>query len=290
MAIELVKPTEKDIPELSRIMFGAFDDIARRHGFQSDVPTPEIATMAMTSFVTRPDIYGVMAKRDGKIVGHNFLQISDPVSGVGPICVDCAVQAKGVGKQLMQNVIDHALKNHGPQVRLVQEAFNMRSLSLYAALGFTVRQPLTLVTFESAKQDDPTVRPLKPDDVPAADALCQQTQKVTRKNELAGMIQHGPSFGATPFGRFKNGKLVAFMVPGFFGFGAAESVDDLLDVQQAAARSLPQPSHRFLLPTRQGELFTAALKRGFRSEKVLQLMTMGPYEEPTGTWYPSIAY
>ena len=113
---------------------------------------------------------------------------------------------------------------------------------------------------------------------------------MSRKNELAGMIQMGPSFGATPFGRFDGDRLTAFMVPGFFGFGAAETVGDLLDLQQAAASSLPEPSRRFLLPSRNGDLFTAALRRGYRSVKVLQLMSMGPYEEPTGVWFPSIAY
>jgi GNAT superfamily N-acetyltransferase len=289
--VKLVRPDKSHLPALSKIMFDAFKGIAERHAFESDVPTIDICQFAMTSFVTRPDMYGVVAvDESGNVVGHNFLQLSDEVAGVGPICVEPGIQSKGVGRMLMTDVIEHALKNHGPKVRLVQEAYNMTSLSLYASLGFVVREPLALVTYKPAEKDDPTVRALGPDDVDACDALYQKRCKMSRKNELTAMVRVGPSFGCVPHGKFVGGRCVGVQIPGFFGFGAAETPKDLLDLAQGAARNLPEPMHRFLLPMRQGELFAGALARGFRCLKTLNLMSIGPYDDPSGAWNPSIAF
>ena len=105
MSVKLVRAEKSQIPALSKIMFDAFKGIGDAHNFPSDVPTPEICDFAMTSFVTRPDMYGVVAVDDaGRVIGHNFLQLSDEVAGVGPICVEPGVQAKGVGRMLIQAV------------------------------------------------------------------------------------------------------------------------------------------------------------------------------------------
>ena len=96
--------------------------------------------------------------------------------------------------------------------------------------------------------------------------------------------------GCVPMGRFVAGSLKAFIVPGFFGFSAGTSVDDLLEVAQQAARFSPPPLHRMLMPSRQGATFAGALKRGFKSIKPFNIMSIGPYDAPIGAWTPSIAY
>src|SRR5215204_4098113 len=64
-------------------------------------------------------------------------------SAIGPITVDPSVQGGGVGRQLMQAVIERARGAMG--ARLVQDAFNTRSYSLYASIGFDLREPLLLM-------------------------------------------------------------------------------------------------------------------------------------------------
>ncbi|HUO09215.1 MAG TPA: GNAT family N-acetyltransferase [Phycisphaerae bacterium] len=290
MAIELVRAMPEHAPQLSRILFHAFKNLQDLHSVPLDIPTPEVADMGMNMFVTRPDIYGVAAKENGKIVGHNFVQLSDPVAGVGPICVDPGCQSRGVGKLLMQHIDDYALKNHGPMVRLLQEAINMTSLSLYTSLGYALQEPILKMTVKPAAAVDESVRPLMMDDLATCDALCRHVYKVSRKNELAAMIQHGQAAGVVPHGRFVHGKLAAYVIPGFFGYAVAESAEDLLVTAEQAARSAPPLLQAILIPARHTELFTGALKRGWRSEKLFNLMSIGPYESPTGAWAPSIAY
>ncbi|MGD0768142.1 MAG: GNAT family N-acetyltransferase [Tepidisphaeraceae bacterium] len=295
MALEIVRASAEHVLELARILFEAFKGIHDRHRFPLDIPSMDVALMMVEMLVHRPDFYGVAAVLDGKIVGSNFTQISDGVSGVGPITVDPGCQARGVGRALMRHVVDWSLANHGPMVRLVQDGFNMASLSLYTSIGFTVVEPLVLMAVSPADHSDATVRPLVSSDLAGCHALCTRILKVSRKNELAFMIEQGGKAGFIPHGRFKAERLVAYVIPGFFGHGVAESAEDLLTTVTQAARHVPPPAHKVLIPARNGELFRRALGLKMRSIKLMSLMAIGPYEEPLppesgAAWAPSIAY
>lgn len=293
MSLELVPVRPEHVGELARIVFEAFKGVQDRHRFPLDIPDLHTAQMMMGMMTSRPDVHGVMALLDGKIVGSNFTQVSDAVSGVGPITVDAAYQGHGVGRALMRHIIEWSLANHGPMVRLVQESFNMCSLSLYTSLGFTAVEPLVLMQIQPADRDDPAVRPLTTDDLPACDSLCRRVLKVSRRNELAAMIAHGAAAGFTPYGRFDGGNLQAYLIPSFVGHGVGESAEALLTTAVQAARRTPPHTHRIIVPTRNGELLRRALKMQLRCLKPFTLMAMGPYEEPStdgSAWAPSIAY
>jgi len=115
-------------------MSEAFVEIANQHGFPPDFPSAQVGIERATAFIAEPSIFGVVAEIDGRIVGSNFLSEGDPIRGIGPITVDPSVQGGGVGRQLMQAVIERARGATG--ARLVQDAFNTGSYSLCASLGF----------------------------------------------------------------------------------------------------------------------------------------------------------
>ena len=286
--MELIRPTLEHADQIGRIFFEAFDTLARRHGFEPEIFSREFAMSAAKGLVTRPDLYGVAAVEGKTVIGFNFVQLTDTVAGIGPICVDCNRQSKGLGRVLMQHIIDYTLANHGPQVRLYQESFNMVSLSLYTDLGFTVTDPVVIMSVPPG--EDARVRKLVKKDVAAADGLCVATQKVSRVNEIAGMIEVGPATGCVPHGRWTNGKLTGFVVPGFFGFAAGETADDIIQTARVANTAFPSPLQRIMIPTRNGALYRAALRAGFKSLKLGQMMALGPFESPSGHWAPSVAY
>jgi predicted N-acetyltransferase YhbS len=143
MPPELRPATPADAEACGRIIFEAFKGIADQHGFPWDFPSVEAGTQLATTFIAAPSIYGVVAELDGRVVGSNFMAEGDPIRGIGPITVDPAVQGSGVGRRLMEAVLERARDATG--VRLVQDAFNTRSMSLYASLGFDVREPLLLM-------------------------------------------------------------------------------------------------------------------------------------------------
>lgn len=285
MAITIERAKPEHAMDLGRIMYEAFAGINTRHGFPPDFPSVEAGQQVMGMICSRPDIYGVAAIENGNPIGSNFIWTADPVAGVGPITIDPGSQQKGIGRKLMQAVIDHATAQGSKMIRLVQDSFNMTSLSLYTSVGFTVQEPLALLNSATCNADTSGVRPSRPEDLGAMAGLAERNFKVSRRNEIAGSSR-APF---PPIVRERNGKVVAYLIPGFIGHGAAETDEDALALIASTA-TMPWPGNLSFAPLRQGTLHRKALKAGCRMVKVMQLMSIGPYEQPTGTWMPSVMY
>jgi ribosomal protein S18 acetylase RimI-like enzyme len=284
--VQLVRTEPQHISELGRICYEAFKDIAGRHGFAPDFPSVQVARKTISMLIEREDFYGVAVIVNGELAGSNYLSLTDPVAGVGPITVDCAFQGRDLGRALMQDVIDHARRNNIARVRLLQDAFNTASLSLYASLGFEVKHPVAEMSFNAAVKADATVRPVQESDIDALDALCQRNYKSSRRNELAAAVRAEFS----PVLRERGGRFTGYLIPGLFGHGVAETPDDAVALATQAARLIPHERARSLCPLTDGPLFQALLKAGCRTVKMMNLMAMGPYEAPTSVWMPSILY
>jgi predicted N-acetyltransferase YhbS len=124
-----------DAEACAQIVFDAFGSLHDHHRFPRDFPALEAAAGLLGLWIPNPSIWGVVAEIDERIVGSNFLDERDPIRGVGPITVDPQSQNAGVGRKLMEAVMQRGEGAVG--IRLLQDAFNMRSLSLYASLGST---------------------------------------------------------------------------------------------------------------------------------------------------------
>jgi len=284
--VQLVPAEPQHVPELGRICYEAFKDIADRHGFAPDFPSVQAARKVIGMMVEREDCYGVAAVVNGELAGSNYLSFTDPVAGVGPITVDCAFQGRDLGRALMQDVIDHASRNNITRVRLLQDTFNTASLSLYASLGFEVKHPVAEMHFNGAVKADATVRPVQEGDIDALDALCQKNYKTSRRNELSAAVRTALS----PVLRERGGRFTGYLIPGIFGHGVAETPDDAVALATQAGRLIPHERARSLCPLEDGPLFRAFLKAGCRTVKMMNVMAMGPYEAPTSVWMPSILY
>jgi GNAT superfamily N-acetyltransferase len=284
--VQLIPAEAQHVPELGRICYEAFKDIADRHGFTPDFPSVQYARRVIGMVVERKDFYGVAAMVNGELAGSNYLSLTDPVAGVGPITVDCAFQGRDLGRALMQDVIDYARRNKIARVRLLQDAFNVASLSLYGSLGFDAKHPVAEMLLNAAVKADATVRPVHADDIEALDAICQKNYKTSRKNELAAAVHAELS----PVLRERGGKFTGYLIPGIFGHGVAETPDDAVALATQAARLIPHERARSLVPLTDGPLFRAFLKAGCRTVKMMNLMALGPYEAPDSVWMPSILY
>jgi ribosomal protein S18 acetylase RimI-like enzyme len=291
MTLTLRKPLPADVPELARICYEAFKCFHERHGFTPDIPSVDMAQQFLGMMVSHPKFWGVVAaEADGKIVGSNFLDERDPIVGVGPITVDPASQARGVGKQLMQAVIRRWRETGGPGIRLLQDAFNTASMSLYTSLGFESKEPVALVrgSCRSKPRSDSESRRLTEADLPACADLCRRTHGFDRAGELRDAI-NSPF---APIGLDRGGRIVAYCSsPNFWipNHGVAETNQDLFDLLTGASSLTGQPVW-FLLPIRNAELFRWALSEGLRVMKPMTLMAIGQYQEPRGSFFPSVAY
>ncbi len=283
MAIELRQPRAEDVPELGRICYEAFKDISESHGFATDFPTVAFAQQVIGLLVSQEQIYGVGAFENGQAKGSNFVNVLGDVGGIGPISVDVAWQDQGIGRQLMHHAIAHARKGGHDMIRLLQDSFNMRSLALYASLGFDTKEPVSYMALSNAGPVDANIRPATADDLDAMDELCKSIYLVSRRGECALFLQLG--FPALVLDR---GGIRGYQLGTAMGHGVAENDDDLLVLLAALGASMPD-AHA-LVPLRAGELYRRALAAGHRNQKVMNLMALGPYEEPQGSYCPSVLF
>jgi predicted N-acetyltransferase YhbS len=275
----------EDAEPCGRICWDAFTTLAERHGFPSDFPAPEVGIGVIEFLTQHPGFYGVVAERDGRVVGSNFLDERSPIAGVGPLTVDPAVQDAGIGRRLMLDVLARAEAQGFGGVRLLQSAYNVRSLSLYAKLGFQVREALAVMQGAPPAGEFPgrPVRAASAGDADACDRLCERVHGHHRGGELRDAIEAGAARVVE-----RDGRIAGYTTGiGFFAHSVAESGDDLRALI-AAADDISGPG--FLLPLRDAELFRWALEGGLRVVSLMTLMTVGQYDEPAGAYLPSVLY
>jgi predicted N-acetyltransferase YhbS len=283
IVIREIRP--EDAQECGRICYEAFAAIARAHNFTPDFPNVELAASVIGSMIGARGIHGVVADEGGRILGSNFVHASDAVAGIGPITVDPEQQNKGVGAALMKAVLDRATHEHRVAVRLVQAGYHTRSLSLYAKLGFEVREHLSC--FQGAPINEriagARVRQATKADLAACNALCRRVHGVGRGVELLQAVERG---AARVVERAE--RITGYTTQiAFFGHAVGETTDDLKALI-ATAESFGGPG--FLVPSRNGELMRWCLGHGLRISQPMTLMTMGLYSEPAGAWLPSVMY
>src|SRR6516164_11375212 len=176
MRVILRPGTPEDAEACGVICFEAFKSIAAEHNFPGAFPSAEVATGLMMRALAHPGIYSVVAESDGKVLGSNFLDGRNPIAGIGPITIDPALQNQTIGRQLMFDVLARCAQRGVAGVRLVQSAYNNRSLCLYTKLGFETREMLSKIDGEPLGLESPgyDVRPAGEADVESCNALCER--------------------------------------------------------------------------------------------------------------------
>jgi hypothetical protein len=185
----------------------------------------------------------------------------------------------------MQAVMDRATEKKFAGVRLVQAAYHNRSLSLYAKLGFVVREPLACMQGPAMQKTPPDycVRAAQPGDLAICNDLCRSVHGFDRGGELNDAIQQGTAVIAE-----RDGEVRAYASSvAFFGHAVGESNQDVQALLSAASE-FQGPG--ILVPTRNAGLFRWCLENGLRVTQVMTLMTVGLYNEPAGAYLPSILF
>lgn len=284
----VVRPIDDaDIEPAAQIAFAAFAGIADRHGFPRDFPDVDAARAMVGGFASHPSIWGVVAEVGGRVVASNFLDERGPVRGVGPITVDPTAQAAGVGRLLMTAALERAAG--ASSVRLLQDSFNVGSLSLYASLGFDVVEQTVVVAGVPSGAPSPsvTVRRMTAADLVECERLCIAVHGFERSVELRDALD-APDM--TPVVAVRDGRTVAYATT-LTDFGlahaVAESEGDMFELVLGAVSASGSPLS-FLLPLHQHELVRRCLRAGLRVVKPMTYMVAGHYQRPNGAWIPSV--
>jgi predicted N-acetyltransferase YhbS len=282
----VIRPaTPQDAPICGEICYRAFSTINAAHNFPCDFSGPEAALGVINAMFSAPGFYCVVAESNGRVIGSNCLEERAIIHGIGPITVDPATQNRGVGRMLMQALLDRSRERGAAGVRLVQAAFHSRSMSLYASLGFDVREPLVVMQGRTRERSISgcTVRHATTADLDACNALSLRIHGFDRGADLAHSIQQGTALVVERAGRITGyASNLAF-----FGHATAETNTDL-QALLASADSFGGPG--ILLPTRNTELFRWCLADGLRVVEPMTLMSIGLYNDPAGVFLPSVSF
>lgn len=218
----VLRPIEPaDVAAPGAICHDAFRAIAEQHNFPADFPDRDAATELLSELSTHPGVHGVVALLDGRVAGSNFVDERSAIVGLGPITVDPTVQNGGVGRALMQHMIDRATERGAPGLRLVQSGYHTRSLALYTKLGFAPREPLANLQGRPLGIAVPgsAVRPASVADAAACDRLCIAVHGHDRGRDLREAI--GRSTAAVVE---RAGRITGYTTQiAFFGHGSARA-------------------------------------------------------------------
>src|SRR6202171_2542766 len=272
MSIVLRPGTPADAAACGPICFEAFKAIDDEHNFPWDFPSAEVATGLLRMMLSNPGFYSVVVENEGKVIGSNFLDERGPIAGVGPISVDPASQNQTFGRRLMDAVLDRASERNAAGVRLLQSAFHNRSLCLYTKLGFETRETISKISGSPLGVKFPgyDVRPARPTDLAACNALCQRVHGHHRGGELDDAIKAGAARVVEHLG-----EITAYATAGAFFAHAVADNNHGLKALIGAAQGFPGGG--FLMPTRNGELFRWCLANRLQLVHQMTLMTIGLY-------------
>lgn len=284
-ALTIRTATAEDGPECGQICYDAFSAINAAHGFPCDFPGPEPAIGLLSMMFSTPGFYAVVAEYEGRIVGSNVLSEQAVIQGIGPITIDPRMQNVGVGRRLMQSVMDRANQNGAAGLRLVQAAFHNRSLSLYASLGFDIREPLACMQGRTQERGIPgcLVRSGQPADEADCNAISRRVHGFDRGAELAQAIRNGTARVVE-----RAGRVTGYTTNlGFFGHSTAETNIDM-QALLTSVESFAGPG--VLVPSRNNALMRWCLANGLRVVQPMTLMSIGLYNDPAGAWLPSVLF
>jgi predicted N-acetyltransferase YhbS len=285
MDIEIREMRQGDVEDSGRIIYEAFKSIAERHGFPPDFPSAEVAAGLASMLLSREDVYSVVAESGGRVVGSNFLWEGAVIAGVGPITIDPEAQNGTIGRRLMLEVMRRAEERRSSGVRLVQAAYHNRSLALYTKLGFDTREPLSVLQGPALGVVVPgrSVRPATKADLDACNKLSYGVHGLVREAELLFAIRQETASVVE-----SGGRVTGYATEiGFLGHAVAESDEDLKALI-GAAKGFQGPG--FILPTRNSDLLRWCLENGLRIVMPMTLMTTGLYNEPNGSFLPSVIF
>lgn len=285
MGFTIRDAVDADWQECGRICYEAFATLADRHGFPRDFPTVAAAAEPIHWMINHPGFYSVVAEDDGRILGSNFMDERSAISAIGPISVDPGGQNRQVGRLLMLAALDHATVRGAAGVRLLQIAYHNRSLSLYAKLGMDVRGSFAAMHGRPIRLSMPgySVRAATPGDEAPCNALCRRVHGHSRAAEVRASIETGAAMVVERLGRI-TGYTTGIT---YFTHSVAETNDDL-QALIVAAPDYGTPG--FLVPLANADLFRWCLAHGLRVFFVLNMMTIGLYQEPRGAYMPSVGY
>ena len=141
------------------------------------------------------------------------------------------MQNSGAGRAMMQHMLERVAANRLPGVRLVQTAYHNRSFSLYAKLGFEIREPLSVMIGPPIESQSPATRSAPPPTLTSTRATGSARRAWARSRRRIARRDHGER----PTVVEHLGRITGYATAiGYAGHAVGESNDELKALISAA--------------------------------------------------------
>lgn len=155
----------------------------------------------------------MVALVDGKLVGVCFLSSKEDsnVRAISLLAVDPEYQKFRVGRRLMESAVELAKEEGAVSIRLVVNAHSTTSFPLYASIGFSVKEPMSLVVLPRgavvAAPEAPAgidvsawnVRMMQAEDLPHCKALADRIVGHNRVGDCEFFMELSAESGYRPY-------------------------------------------------------------------------------------------
>jgi GNAT superfamily N-acetyltransferase len=200
-SIALRPLTDADVPEYTRMLYASFNAWYWKHGLGRDffgcAPEDLAVIYDVYNDLTPGCCVAAFDANTGQIAGACFYSPRDTHVGLGIMCVHPNCGGRGIGRALVDHILQYTREHGYRACRLVGSAINMDSFSLYNRLGFVPRaafQDLVLTVPETGLAGsipgEDRVRPAALGDVPAMGALELEISGIKREIDYRYAIEN----------------------------------------------------------------------------------------------------
>jgi len=272
--------TKKDIPAAGELLFQAFNSVATQFGLKPKFSHKKEGIGWAWALYHHHPVNIFIADIDGQIAGLCCLNPRGAIGGVGPVAVDPQFQKNHVGREIMTALIDAASPLES--IRLVQEAYNPASFSLYHALGFLPVACLVELVCDAntpfSPENSNSIKLATAEDLSELQAYDKPISKSDRSTDFKYYTQWGKLFFSKPDGKVR-GLLAALSGPAGVNLGPLLADDErqAAELIQHAMSVLNGKSYRIRLMARDQQLVNQLRQWGFSVHTLINLMVKGDW-------------
>ncbi len=290
MPLQVMPAHPEHIEGLAEACIAAFDEFNDQHLLPKGTPRDVASAIEMyKKLLESKQAHVLAAVQDGQVVGSAWLRLDDDVAAFEDVNTAPSKQGNGVARAIMAQGLEDADRLGYKKIRLTQSAHNSTALSLYASLGFEVKE--TFAEMKATPGQAPEVlpafevRPMTEADLPTVEEFSKRHYKLNRRGDVAAVLaESGHALVVS-----RGDAFAGYLTLAGSAHGVAETEQDGLALISEAARRYSDKAI-FCCPLSLPSLYRNALLGGYKTLEIHNLMAYGPYDRPEGIWMPSSAY